>query len=64
METAQVLLVVGMILLVFCLGPLITMFGWSLFAVPVFGLKGLTFLQSLGLFLLLGGARGVSYTKK
>jgi uncharacterized membrane protein len=64
MDMAQVMIILGAMLLVLCLGPLITMLGWHLFAVPVFGLKGLTFFQSFGLFILLGGARGISYTKK
>jgi len=35
-----------------------------LFAVPVFGLKGLTFLQALGFLILMGAAKGMSYSRK
>lgn len=58
METVlKVLGVIGLLLIIIIVTVLVIQFGWSLFAVPVFGLKKLTFEQAAG-FALLAGAFG------
>ncbi len=41
-----------MFVVVLALHTLLVMLGWSLFMVPVFGLKSLTFVQAVGLSLV------------
>lgn len=57
MNAGNFLGVIIALVLLFCLGPWIAMWGWSLFAVPVFGMKALTFWQAFGLCLLLALAK-------
>lgn len=46
------------------IGVFVIMWGWSLFAVPVFGMKALTFSQAFGLSLVGGAIGKISYSKK
>jgi len=47
--------IITVVIALWALGIGMIMLGWHLFAVPVFGLKEITFLQALGLTLI-GGA--------
>lgn len=47
--------IITIVIALWILSIFMIMFGWHLFAVPVFGLKEITFLQAFGLTLI-GGA--------
>lgn len=58
-----VLTVILVLVVAILISTVFVMIGWSLFMVPVFGMKSLTFMQALG-FGFLAAAFKSSYTSK
>ena len=48
----KLLIIIGVVLLAIILIPLVIMWGWAWFMVPVYGMKTLAFSEAFGLFLL------------
>lgn len=52
-----------MLVVITLISTVFIMFGWSLFMVPVFGLKSLTFFQAFGFSLLANTFKSYNYKK-
>lgn len=59
----KMLAVLFIMFILFCIGPLFIMLGWSLFMVPVFSLKSLAFSEAIGFMLMAAAFRGMGYKK-